>query len=293
LELPLESELVVVAEISRPWGERSYRHLYTALVPTGLVTSITATPVQIGSEVRATGPHPAARPSSEDPWYSPRFYIDAGGLIPRDFEPLCVAWSSANHTYLSPDQGFLMTYGLIPRTVTTELGQEIRWDDPSTPRYDVVISLPVSIYDFPAISPAYVKIHRDYLQDYSALRGLSLVQVYYVEAWQDPPSDMENFYQLHGGDRVYLPGRMLRIYRQEGPTSFLAQVWGSRELITPSISPITEGRWDYGELTWPGIDKPVTEDLASSPGLPHAYVTDAVLGRYEGRPEFKIHPESL
>jgi hypothetical protein len=201
-EEPLAADHVLVAEVSRPWGERTYRHLYTALVPPGLVSAICSGSGSVGTEVRATGPHPAAHPASETPWYSPRFFIDGGGLIPEGLEPLCVAWTSANRTYLSPDQGFLMTYGLMPRSVEADHGLEIHWDDPSIPKNDVVINLPVSIYDFPNISSAHVKIRRDYLQDYAALRCLSMVQVFCAEAWQDPPSDMEPAYEAYGGQSI-------------------------------------------------------------------------------------------
>ena len=291
-EVPLAGEHVVVAEIGRPWGDRSYRHLFTALAPSPLSDAILANPGGIGDRVNASGPHPAAHPSRETPWYTPRFFIEAGGLHPAGLEPLAVAWSSANRTYVGPDQGFLMTYGLIPRVVSAAQGDEIHWDDPSVPKPDVAIALPVSAYDFPKITLAQLRVHREYLQDYATIRGMHLIQVYFAECWQDPPSDMEATFLSIGGKPIQLPGREIRLFRQEKPPSYLVQVSGTRFLLAPASSPITEGRWQYGDLEWPGIQGPVTHERAMAIGLRDAFVSDAVLSRYEGRPEFSIHPET-
>lgn len=291
LERPAATEYVLVAEIGQPWGPRSYRHLYTALAPADLTDALIRNPGGIGHEVRASGPHPHVSPSLGEASYKPRFYIDGGGFVPEDLEPLCVAWTSANRTYLAPDQGFLMTYGLMPRYLVDTGSKEVRWDDPSIPRSDVVISAPESEYHFPAHTRAFVSIHRDYLQDYATIRGLHLIQVYFAEKWDDPPSDIEE--ALDGGEsrEFSLPGRLVRLYAQKRPSSYLASVWGTRALIGPGSSPVTEGGWEYGELTWPGIEGVVTHDRAMTPGLDYAFVTDSVLGRYEGWPDFSVNPE--
>lgn len=291
LENPLATEHVLVAENGQPWGTRSYRYLYTALAPPELSGALLSNPGGIGYEVRATGPHPAGPTSMGGAPYEPRFYIDALGLVPGDLEPLCVAWTSANRTYIAPDQGFLMTYGLIPRFVTIADVKEVHWDDPSVPRNDVVISIPVSEYQFPLLTRAHVSIDRDYLQDYATIRKLHMIQVYFAERWEDPPSDIEAGPAGEESREWSFPGRLVRLFAQRNPPSYLASVWGTRPLIAPGSSPVTKGRWEYGELIWPGIDGVVTHDRAMSPGLDYAYVTDSVLGRYEGRPGFSVNAE--
>jgi len=291
LEKLLATEHVLVAENGQPWGPRSYRYLYTALAPPELSDAVLRNPGGIGYEVRATGPHPTVSATMGGSPYEPRFYIDACGLAPGDLEPLCVAWRSANRTYIAPDQGFLMTYGLIPRFVTIAGVKEVHWDDPSLPRNDVVVSIPVSEYHFPLLTRAHISIHRDYLQDYATIRKLHMIQVYFAECWEDPPSDIETGVEGKEALELSFPGRLVRLYAQRRPPSYLASVWGTRPLIGPGASPVTEGRWEYGQLIWPGIGGVVTHDRAMSPGLDHAYVTDSVLGRYEGQPGFSVNPE--
>ena len=36
----LENKLVVIAEISKPWGDKSYRYIYTALINPELVEKV-------------------------------------------------------------------------------------------------------------------------------------------------------------------------------------------------------------------------------------------------------------
>ena len=76
--------------------------------------------------------------------------------MPKGLEPLVVSWKMANHFVLWPDQGFLMTYGLVPRLVQTESGiPELRWDDLSAPCRDIVVSQQVvSIYSWGGKSAA-------------------------------------------------------------------------------------------------------------------------------------------
>lgn len=291
-ENPIAGEYALVAAIDQPWGSRSYRHLYTALAPTDLIDTLILHPGGIDHEVRATGPFPAMSPTIDETPYRPRFFIGTAGIVPEGLEPLCVAWTSTNKTYVVPDQGFLMTYGLIPRYIETEGAREIHWDDPSIPRESVVKAKPISEYHFPRHSRAFVLVRTDYLQDYATLRGLHMLQVYFAENWDDPPSDIQEALEGKESREFTLPGRLIRIYGQSSPRSYLASAWGTRPLMGPDTSPVTEGRWEYGELSWPGIEGAVTQERAMSSTLLHAFVTDRVLGRYEGKEEFTVHPES-
>ena len=90
-------------------------------------------PGGIGHEITTSGPHPS--PSKGSFVYKPEFSIWSGGYVSEGFEPLVVAWTTGNRTVLLPDQGFLMTYGLVPRTVKSKHGDAIHWDDLQRPLY--------------------------------------------------------------------------------------------------------------------------------------------------------------
>ena len=64
-------------------------------------------------------------------------------------------------------------------------------------------------------------------------------------------------------------------------------------MYKPEHSPITAGRWDYGSLSWPGIESRVSKERSRKLGLTYVYVDDAVLQQYEEHPDrYSIHPES-
>ena len=288
----LASKHVIVADISKPWGDRSIRNLFTALAPVELVNEIIAHPGGIGTEVTTTGPHPSSYNGSFD--YVPRFSIWAGEIAAKGLEPLVVSWRAGSRTILLPDQGFLMTYGLVPRSQKSENGDLIHWDDLERPYHDVVVSKMVSEYYYDLKSEAKVTIDREYLQDYATLRNQALVHVFYVMNTDDlVPEDIK---ALSGKDikEFKLSGRLIDIrIDHRFSTQLTAQVWGVRLLYLPEHSPITEGRWDYGSLTWPGIDSPVTKEQSRKLGLTYVYVNDDVLQHYEEHPDrYSIHPES-
>ncbi len=291
-ENPFASKQVVVADISKPWGDGSIRNLFTALAPVELVDEIIAHPGGIGTEVTTTGPHPSSYNGSFD--YEPRFSIWAGEIATEGLEPLVVSWRAGARTILLPHQGFLMTYGLVPRSEKSENGDLILWDDLERPYHNVVVSKMVSEYHFDLKSEAKVTIDREYLQDYAALRNHALVQVFYVMNTDDlVPEDIG---ALSGKDirEFKLSGRLIDIRIDPRFRSQLtAQVWGVELLFLPKHSPITEGRWDYGSLAWPGIDVPVTKEQSRKLGLTYVYVEDDVLQCYEEHPDrYSIHPES-
>lgn len=291
-ENPLASKHVVVAEISRPCGPQSYRHLYTALAPPELVKKLLNYRGEIGHNVDASGPHPASYKDSFN--YEPKFWIFGGDIAPDGLEPLVVAWRIGTKTVMLPDQGFLMTYGLVPRTIKSEKGDVIHWDDLEKPLQGVVEAKMVSEDYFGLQSEARVVVDRDYLRDYATVRKCSLVQVYYAR--NDGPLTPGDEKVLSGSDiqTFKLKGRFVDLRIQEGSQSqVIAQVWGIRHLLDPNTSPVFEGRWDYGNLLWPGIRDPVTGERARHLGMAFVYVGDTVLQEYENHPEkYEIHPES-
>lgn len=291
-EQPLQEHCVLVAQISRPWNNKGYRHIYTALISPSLKESIMNRPGGIGHEVTTTGPHPSPYKGSFE--YIPKFSIWAAEMVPEGLEPLVVAWTTGRRTVLAPNQGFLMTYGLTPRTVRSEHGDLIHWDDLQKPSYDVVIAKMVSEYYFDLKSEAYIQIDRQYLRDYATVRNKSLVQVYY--ATNTGPMSQDDRKALSGKNikEFKIPGRLLDVrLDSDHEDVVIAQVWGIRDLLDPLDSPVIEGRWEYGQLRWPGIEGLVTDKTARQLGLQFVYVSDSVLQHYEEHSaDYSIYPES-
>jgi hypothetical protein len=187
-----------------------------------------------------------------------------------------------------------MTYGLVPRSVQSAIGDLIHWDDVTRPQHDVVIAKMVSEYFFELKSEARVSIDLDYLRDYATVRNRSLIHVFYAS--NVGPAKAEDRYILAGNvsQEFKLKGRLvdLRIAPQS-KSQVLAQVWGVRRLLDPLYSPVTEERWDYGRLVWPGIEGEVTLEDSRRLGLKYVYVKDEVLKYYEDYQEkYSISTES-
>lgn len=159
-EDPLSADRVVVAAIEgTPIEYHRYRHVYTALVPPNRLDTVLKRRGGIGHDVSASGPHPV---DNRGVWnYAPRFWVEVGASLPKGLEPLVVSWESNGKTVLWPDQGFLMTYGLVPRLVVGGDVPAMHWDDVATPQTDVVVATAVSAYSFPAHSAASVAVDRD------------------------------------------------------------------------------------------------------------------------------------
>jgi len=125
----LASDPVVVASIDKTDDSfRRYRQIFTGLVPAEQLEAVLAVLGGIGHAVSANGPHPA---NSGDWKFSPRFWIDAGVVEANGLEPITVVWESGEYRVLMPDNGFLMTYGLVPRMGGSSDELVIYWDDPT------------------------------------------------------------------------------------------------------------------------------------------------------------------
>lgn len=289
-QLASQDEYVVVSET---WEQLLNRGICARILTCGLIDEkaygeITAEH-ELGCKVSSSGPHPCVSPDTE---YVPHFWIHGGPAIPENIEPLVQSWQSNNRTVHWPDAGFLMTYGLTPRIAQQD--QTIHWDDPADPAHDIVIVDPVSIYEpMHKQSVGCVRIRRDFLQDYASLRQKAVVCVFY-ERWLFA-QDEESEDQL--GDDKYKEWRKLgayyRLQRIVGTTDkYCLDIWGHRLMMQPGEYPVSEGANDYGELLWPGVSDGVTGQNYGRFVLDSVYVRDDVLGRFEGRDEYSIHPES-
>jgi hypothetical protein len=133
-EDPWSHNPVVVAEV-RSFNEQphaGHRTIFAALVPLDQISVVETKLARLNHQVSASGPHPFYR---EDPPFKPEFWVGARGLPSEKYEPLILTWTSHDKTVLQPDPGFLMTYGLVPRSAN---GEVVYWDDPQTPRHDIV-----------------------------------------------------------------------------------------------------------------------------------------------------------
>lgn len=167
---------------------------FTALVPLADLPAVKATPRSLDHEVSASGPHPW---DGAAPTYNPSFWVSGRGLPKEQYEPLILSWTSNDQTVLVPDPRFLMTYGLVPRTLSKG---KVVFDDPKTPIFDVVDIDPPSKWDFPNRTTSIARISRDHLQDYLTLRGMALFEIFYAIATGEP--DQESLDQLAGQENV-------------------------------------------------------------------------------------------
>lgn len=279
-----------VVTLAESWEEQKETGLCARTLTCGLVREEEYEEItgeqELGHDVDTNGPYPC--PGTHE--FIPRFWIFGTSAIPDDIEPLVLSWTSNNRTVQHPDPGLLMAYGLIPRV---EENGTVHWDEPAQPTPDVLIVKPVSIYEHFHETPSSVTILREYLQDYASLRQRSVVCVFY-ERWI--VDDDEQARSLLGGDRYKeyrFRDAFIRIQTITGSDSqFHIDIWGHRLLIRPGALPVSEDANRFGALNWPGISGAITDDNWRGQEMAFVYVKDDVLGRFEGRPEYTIIPES-
>lgn len=284
-ENPLAEEYVTAARVQDPWGEEGYQKIYTALIPPELINDVLKYPGGIGVDINTDYPEP-------DRPVIPSFRIWGGDLKPEGFEPLIYAWESNLKRVLWPSPGFLMTYGLIPRWGKYEDEELIHWDDLARPCHNVVTAKPVTQHAFAKPCNSEIKILKEYLEDYVTSRNLHLVQVLYAYRFGFISKNTRQILNTYGEFYEKFPGRalQLRLTDYKG-YEVSASVWLVRQIIAPGKAPISEKRWDYEELIWPGIREPVTKN-SSWLKLPNeVYIRDTVLAKYEGHDNFEIIPE--
>src|SRR5262245_9322804 len=203
-------------------------------------------------------------------------------------EALVHSWVRHDRTVMMPDNGFLMCYGLVPRLLDRE---RIVWDDASKPVYDVVEVKPLSVYEMPDSYPhAFVRVRRDYLEDYSSLKGCAIVAVYYEMRYSRGDQAIAAALGTDESREFKLPGRLLDI-RKVKPANRrgedqLTQVWGCRLILKPTGRPISEEKKDR-DLVWPG-----GKTFRDFGPLEHIFVRDEVLQEWETRDEFSVSPNS-
>lgn len=289
-ERPWDDAHVVVAEVKSFEGKPypGHRRTFSVLVPMDQIAEVAQNLAKLGNDISTSGPHPSPDRKFA---YEPNFWIDARDLPAKKYEPLVLSWRSHDKTVLLPDPGFLMTYGLAPRPGKDGL---IAWDDPAAPVHDVVLVSGPSIWDFPTCTPAYVSIRKDFLEDYLTLRAMALVQVFWEEQWGETDGDIEKKLGDAEAVDVSFSDRLFQLNRYlEDRKIVAAQVWGGRLVAVAGNLPISENSLETAGLLWPGFPKPVTDGMAMQmTTMNRVYVDDTVLAAFEGRPGYRINPNT-
>lgn len=286
LILDIDKEITVAEIYSEEENGKNVRNkmLFTALLPLEGYKKIINVKGGIGDgEVRSSGPFPCV---DEDEIYEPHFWI-RGSRQNQSFEPLVVFWRNHNKYVMVPDNGFLMTYGLIPRIISKE--NTIIWDDPGKPQYDVVVVEPLSNYEMPFHSKAQVKILREYLEDYLSIRGCVGIAIYYEDNLVPRNSELEEILNGQQGIEIELPGRRVIVSRlSHDVDNLFLRIWGSTLLLEPKSRPLTDD--DPQILNWPGLGEISHERGSVSPHMERVLVRDTVLLEYEGQREYVVNP---
>lgn len=262
------------------------KYHFTALIDTSKIESLT--PDKIGIIPTSSGPHPFLPDKGSE--YTPLFWIHSQAEN-LEIEPLIICYESNNKTVIWPDQGFLMTYGLIPRF--QKEGSEIIWDEPKLPEPEIIKCIPISEYTWGNSNAAEILIKSKYLSDYSTLRNRIIIQLFYEKLNCHYDDEIQSLLEKEKYLEIKTNDRLFRFQKGYNDNQFVAEISGFKILFKPGEAPITSGRWEYGELSWPGIEKPVTEDFALGTNpMTRVFVSDSVLETFEGKKDFEINPES-
>ncbi|HWY38634.1 MAG TPA: hypothetical protein VNY73_08755, partial [Bacteroidia bacterium] len=167
------------------------------------------------------------------------------------------------------------------------------WDDLSKPQYEIVVNKPVTLYDFPSQTGAYVKIRRDYLEAYLDLRKKTAVQVFTVNNIVDTNDDIEHLLNGKSGFEGEAGPYAIRLIRQPNQEDKVyLEVIGYR-LLLPEANQLAKTVSVPAGHYWKGIDGVVTAPRARfQMPFEYAYVSDDVLAKYEGDDEYQIYPKS-
>lgn len=281
---PLESDYIDICR----YQIKKYNHnkIITALVPTEIIPQLKGD--SLSFNIDASGPYTMPHEKNED--YIPRFWVQTS-IEDIELEPLVISWDSCNNFFYYPDQGFLMSYGLMPRFMPNS--QEIHWDELQAPDKEVIIMKPKSNYEWGNANELYIKVKKDYISDYSTLRNKSVIQIYWTDLLIKEDEELELLLNDSQYKKFEFEDRVIELKRQNYEYKYHIQISGYRILYNPGNSPITSGRWNYEELLWPGFENPITKDIAMRSRLTDCvYVKDSVLAKFEGQEGFVIHPES-
>lgn len=284
LDIQTNGDHITVAELKTidKNGLKETIDINTALVSPNLINKIKSS--HVNPYVNLSGAY-----YREDYEYKPSFslYLSKSSGLSKA-EPLVVSWCSGNHTTFMIDQGFLSAFKLSPRL----LEDEILWDDLKEPEYDVVKIKPLSEYDFPTHSEAYVKVKKDYLETYLVCRKKIAIQIFNIK--KDIPIDEEILFLLNGKNYYIEEAKQfqIEIRRSTNSENIHLEINGFIVLLENN-EPTEEVEERIVGHSWKGIEGLVTEWKARHEmPFEYVYVSDKVLAVYEADEDYEVHPLS-
>ncbi len=280
---PIDGDYIFINELTthEPHvGIKSTRDYQCLLVSPELIAQIK--PEEI-NQTTDSSVHPIYDKNYEYEGRSTVFVSNVEGL--NKVKPLVYSWDSANTISFQVDPMFLLTYGLTPRLTENQ----IHWDDLSKPEMSIVTSIPKSTYDFPNYSKSFVKVKKDYLQDFLMLRKKALIQVFCETRILQPNKELEN---LLGRNRFYEKTTKFNHYRinRISDDKIFTEVIGFRHINLGSSIPFS--KWDRKEKKhiWPGYPDEISQINARH--WDYVYVNDEVLDSYEKDDNYSVCPET-
>lgn len=204
-------------------------------------------------------------------------------------ESLVSSWQRHNKMIYIPDSKLLANYYLISRNS----GQNIYWDDPSIPRYNVIQVIPTSNYTIESGNTlSKVEIERDYLEDYAFLKKCAIVEFYFEERWIHTNEPVINsILSGESGKNIYQVNRRIKLIKTKFKSyKYNIQIWGRQVILIPECSPISKPKPIL--LKWPGFEDELSEEDARKSIVDYVYVLDHYLIEYENKEDFTLYPES-
>jgi hypothetical protein len=280
LNVQTEEQYITVAELKtiNKDGFQEIIDVNTGLVSSSLINKIK--PSHVNPYVHLSGAYYRG-----DYEYKPSFSLDiskSSGL--KKVEPLVVSWCSGNHTTFMVDQGFLSAFKLSPRLLETE----IIWDDLTKPEYNVVKIKPLSEYEFPNYTGAYVKINKSYLETYLAFRKKVAVQIFIIQ--KNIPIDEEILFLLKGKDYFIEEDKHFQInIKKSVNTEYVHLNIKGFKVLLENIDNNEKEDTTTGHY-WKGIEGLVTEWRARHEmPFEYVYVSDKVLAVYETNEDYNVY----
>ncbi len=280
---PIQGENIFVSELTTHElenGVKSIRDYQSLLIDKELIKLIKPNEI---NQTTDSSVHPYYNKDYEYKGRSTIFLSNINGL--NEVKPLVFSWESANNISFQPDPYFLLTYGLTPRVTENH----IHWDDLSRPKMEIVTSIPKSVYDFPIYSKGFVRINKEYLQDYLMLRKKALIQVY-CETRILPLND--ELAELLGENSFFEKTTKFNHFRinRISDNEIFTETTGFRELKLNNSVTISKLDSKTKEHIWPGYDSSISRINAKH--WNYVYVSDEVLEKYEQDENYSVCPET-
>lgn len=180
----------------------------------------------------------------------------------------------------------MSAFRLVPRL----LKDEIYWDELSQPDYEVVKNRLASEYEFPNRTEAYVKVKKDYLDQYLACRKKTAVQLFTIIKEIDIDDNIRGLFNEKG---YYIEEfnqfeiRISKFSHKEDVARL--EINGYKIIPVEELQDDTSPTGHY----WKGIKGIVTEYRARHEMAgEYAYISDDVLQKYEVDDDYEVHPDS-